>query len=74
MSDWVIIRIGLEDPEDIELVQMMANVPIDWKKYIKKIAVKEGRYVPAKILYQHDYFKPESSERIYRQTEEDSEH
>ena len=73
MSDWVIIRIDLEDPDEVEAIKMVANVPADWKKYMKKLAKKDGRYVVSKLLYELNYFKPESAMIIHKRIEKESE-
>ena len=73
MGDHVVLRFPFNDPDKPEVVDVLANVPVDWEKYLKKIADKEGRYIPANILYDKDYYHPESMEKIYKRTERDSE-
>ncbi len=43
MSNFLIIRIPFNKPDKPEIVEFLANVPIDWKKYLKEVAQKEKR-------------------------------
>ena len=55
------MRFPFDDPEKPEVVEVLANVPIDWKKYLKKKVTevkKEGRYIVANILYRDKYYHP----------------
>ncbi|HID31665.1 MAG TPA: hypothetical protein EYP19_16915 [Desulfobacterales bacterium] len=75
MTDWVILRFPFDNPERPEVIEVLANVPIDWKQYLKKKAGevdKEGRYVIANILYEYEYFYPEAMEEIYKKVEKES--
>ena len=76
MGDHVVLRFPFDDPDKPEVVDVLANVPVDWKKYLKGKAdeiQKEGRYIPANILYDKDYYFPESMEKIHKRAEKDSE-
>ena len=72
MSDWAVIRLDLENPDEAELVTILANVPMHWYDYMETQAIKPGRYVAAKILYQHEYYQPPSARKGHKDTEEDS--
>jgi len=61
MSDWIILRFPFDDPQKPEMIEVLANVPMDWKKYLKKKArevKKEGRYIVADLLYKDEYYSP----------------
>ena len=54
MTDWVILRFPLEEPEKPEVIEVLANVPENWKAYLEKTAnrtKKKGRYLVASIKY-----------------------
>lgn len=76
MSDWLVIRIPLDDPNDAEVIESLSNVPLDWKEYLEKVAEKTGkpgRYVAADILYNEgDAFYPKNKEKEYEKTEKES--
>ena len=79
MSDWVLIRFDLDNPDKGEVVTILANAPLDWKKYMKDKAsqsgkyVVEGRYIVAKLLYNLEYYAPEEMEQQHKQAESDAE-
>lgn len=73
MSDFLIIRIPLDDPSKPEIVEFLANVPINWKKYLKQVAKRErkkGRYLVANLEYDLDYFYPKKEEKIFEKVEQ----
>lgn len=72
MSDWVVIRLDLDDPEVGELVAVLPNVPLNWYDYMETKAHKTGRYVAAKILYDTEYYWPVTAAEEHRRTEESS--
>lgn len=76
MSDWLVIRIPLDDPNDAEVVESLSNVPLDWKEHLEKTAQKigkPGRYVAADILYDvGDAFYPKVKQEQYKETEKES--
>lgn len=77
MGDWVILRFPFDDPEKPEVIKVLANIPHDWKKYLKKKAEevkKEGRYIAAHVLYHKaEYFYPESMKKVHERVEKESE-
>ena len=76
MSDYLVIRIPFNKPFKPEIVEFLAVVPIDWKKYLKEIAEKEkkdGRYIVANLKYDLDYFYPEKEKEMYESTEKRTE-
>ena len=76
MSDWLIIRIPLNNPNKIEVVDVLPNVPIKWQDYLDKVAEREkkpGRYLVANTLYKEgEAFYPPKKRRKYHQTEKNS--
>ena len=75
MGDYAILRINIENPDESELVKIIANVPLNWTKYLKQVAEEtgiNGRYVAATILYDNDYFLPESVRESYELVEKSS--
>ena len=75
MSDWLILRFPLDDPQKPEVIEVLANVPSDWKQYLEKKAKeikKEGRYIAANILYDNDSYYPDSAREKHKTTEEKS--
>lgn len=76
MSDWLIVRIPFDDPEKVEVVKQLSNVPLNWKDYLEKIAKrtkKPGRYVVTNILYQEgEAFFPQNKKVEYQKTEKES--
>lgn len=73
MSDFLIIRIPLDDPNKPEIVEFLANVPINWITYLKQVAKKEkkkGRYLVANLEYNLDYFYPEKEKKIFKKVEQ----
>ena len=76
MSDYLIIRIPFNKPSKPEIVEFLAVVPIDWKKYLKEVAEKEkkdGRYIVANLKYDLDYFYPEKKKEMYESREKRTE-
>ena len=76
MSDFLVIRIPFNKPDKPEIVKFLPNVPINWKKYLKEIAIKEkkeGRYLVANLKYDLDYFYPEKNKKRYKRLEKRSE-
>jgi len=76
MGDWIILRFPFDDPENPEVIEVLANAPNDWKKYLKKKAEeikKEGRYIVANILYDDEYYYPESMKKVHERVEKESE-
>lgn len=72
MGDWVILRFPLDDPEKPEVVEVLANAPIKWKQYLKNKAnkiKKKGRYIVTNILYDQEYYYPESLKKRYKKVE-----
>lgn len=41
MSDWLIVRIPFDDPQNPEIIEVLSNVPINWKDYLEKVAKKQ---------------------------------
>ena len=75
MSDWLVLRFPLDEPDDPEVVEVLAEVPVDWAAFLKHKAhqiKKPGRYLAADILYGIDYYYPESSRIVYEKVEKDS--
>jgi len=75
MGDWAVLRLDLDSPDDSELVKIVANVPLDWRKYLEKVSKEvgvNGRYVAANILYNEDVYLPEGMRRFYECVEEES--
>ncbi len=76
MSDWLTIRIPFNKPDKPEIIEILADVPLNWKKYLRQMAnktKKAGRYLAANILYNvGEAFYPESTEKEYKQTEKKS--
>jgi len=75
MGDWAILRLDLDNPEEGDLVKILANVPLDWKKYTSKVAEeysKPGRYVPVLLLYDKEAYFPVELEQHYKAVEKDS--
>jgi len=75
MGDWVILRFPFDDPKKPEVIEVLANVPNHWKEYIKKKAKeigREGRYIVANILYDNEYYYPESMKKIHEKVEKES--
>ena len=75
MGDWAIIRLDVNNPEEGELVKIIANVPLDWNKYLTQVIKehgKEGRYLPVYIMYDKEKYHPESLKDLYEQVERDS--
>jgi hypothetical protein len=76
MGDWIILRFPFDDPENPEVIEVLANVPTNWKEYLKKKAEeikKEGRYIVANFLYDNEYYYPASMEKIHKKVEKESE-
>ena len=76
MGDWIILRFPFDDPENPEVIEVLANAPNDWEKYLKKKAEeikKEGRYIVANILYDDEYYYPESMKKVHERVEKESE-
>lgn len=76
MGDWVILRFPFDDPGKPEVIEVLANMPTNWKKYLKKKTErikKEGRYIVANILYDNEYYYPESMKKIHEKLEKESE-
>lgn len=76
MSDWLVVRIPFNKPSQPEIVEVLADIPLDWKKYLLQIANKTkraGRYLVANILYNvGEAFYPKSAEKEYKQMEKKS--
>jgi len=75
MGDQVILLFPFDDPDNPEVVEVLANVPNNWKKYLKKKAhetKKYGRYVVANILYDDEYYFPESMKKIHEKVEKET--
>jgi len=72
MTDWIVGLIPFEgNPDDIEIVEVLANPPLDWKEFLKELAhktKKEGRYVVFSAHYDLDYIYPESLKEKYDET------
>ena len=76
MGDYVILLFPFDDPDNPEVVDVLANVPNNWKKYLKKKAhkiKKHGRYIVANILYDDEYYFPESMKKVHEKVEKESE-
>ena len=76
MGDHVILRFPLDDPDNPEVVDVLANVPVHWKKYLKDKAheiKKPGRYIVSNILYDEEYYYPESIKKKHKKVEKESE-
>ena len=79
MSDWAIIKLDLDHPAKGEVITILANAPLDWKKYMKDKASQSGkyevagRYIVAKLLYNLEYYAPEEMEQQHKQAESDAE-
>ncbi len=58
MGDWVILRFPFDDPEKPEVIEVLANVPTNWKGYLKEKQRKskkkeEGpsmKFKPARLI------------------------
>jgi len=75
MSDHVILRFPFDDPDNPEVVDVLANVPVHWKKYLKERArtvKKPGRYIVSNILYDEEYYYPESMRKKHKKNEKAS--
>lgn len=76
MSDWIVIRIPYDKPNQPEIVEILADIPLSWKKYLHRVAKrtkKSGRYLAANILYNEgDAFYPEKTAKDYHRTEKES--
>ena len=75
MGDWAIVRLDLDNPEEGDLVKILANVPMNWKVYTSKVAEeygKPGRYVPVLLLYGKDIYYPIELEKHYKEVEKGS--
>ena len=75
MGDWAILRLDLDDPHEGDLVDILANPPMNWKVYTSKVAEeygKPGRYIPVLMLYGKDIYFPKELEQHYKQVEKDS--
>lgn len=75
MSDWVILRFPFDQPDKPEVVEVLANVPLNWNKFLKEKAIrlkKEGRYIVANLLYGKEYYYPESKKQQQQKVEKDS--
>lgn len=76
MSDWLIVRISDNNPNKVEVVEVLANVPSNWKRYLQKVAKQKkkcGRYIAANLLYgQGDAFYPSRLKKKIRKTEKQS--
>lgn len=76
MGDHVILRFPFDDPDNPEVVDVLANVLVHWKKYLKETAhkiKKPGRYIASNILYDDEYYYPESMEKDHKKIERESE-
>ena len=76
MGDYVILRFPFDNPDNPEVVDVLANVPVHWKKYLKDKAnkiKKPGRYIVSNILYDNEYYYPESIKKDHKKTEKESE-
>ncbi|OGK41495.1 hypothetical protein A2954_00645 [Candidatus Roizmanbacteria bacterium RIFCSPLOWO2_01_FULL_37_12] len=72
MSDYLIIRIPFDNPSKPEIIEFLANVPLDWKKYLIQVAnrvQKKGRYVVANLEYDFDHFYPAKKEATFKKVE-----
>jgi len=44
MTDWIVGLIPFEgDPNDIEIIEVLANPPLDWKEFLKELRIKLKR-------------------------------
>jgi len=72
MSDWIVALIPFKgNPDDIEIVEVLANPPLNWKKFLKELSSKtkkRGRYVVFSAHYDLDYYYPPSLKKKYEQT------
>jgi len=72
MTDWIIALIPFDgNPDDIQIVEVLANPPLNWKKFLKELAnktKKKGRYVVFSAHYNLDYYYPPSMKKKYRKT------
>ena len=76
MGDWIILRFPFNNPEKPEVIEVLANVPTNWKEYLKKKAQetnKQGRFIVANILYDDEYYYPESMKKTHKKVEKESE-
>ena len=76
MSDWLVLRFPPNKPDKPEVVEVLANVPINWKAFLAqkaKALKRKGRYLAANILYEDEYFYPESEKKAYKSVEKNSE-
>ena len=68
--------IPFDKPNQPEAVEMLADVPLSWKKYLGQVAKKTkkpGRYLAANILYNEgESFYPNAVTKHYHQTEKES--
>ncbi len=76
MSDWIVIRIPFDKPNKPEIVESLADIPLNWKKYLSQVAEKTkktGRYLVANIMYNEgEAFYPKTIAKDYHQTEKES--
>jgi len=75
MGDWAVLRLDLDNPDESELVKIVANVPLNWQKYLKTVSEEvglKGRYVAANILYSRGVYYPEDMKGIYELVEKES--
>ena len=72
MSDWLIVRIPFDDPQNPEIIEVLSNVPINWRDYLEKVTKntkKPGRYLAANLLYKEgEAFYPKTRKRKYKKT------
>jgi len=72
MGDNIILRFPFNDPQKPEIIEVLANVPTNWREYLKRKAKKykkKGRYIVANILYNKEYYYPESMKKIHKKAE-----
>ena len=76
MSDWIVIRTPFDKPNKPDIIEILAEVPLDWKKYLRRVAnktKKAGRYLAANLLYNEgEAFYPKTTAKNYHQTEKES--
>ena len=75
MGDWLVVYFNKDNPKKGELVDILANVPLDWEPYLKKVAEeygKSGRYIPAFIMYNQQIYHPPELKEMYEAQEKKS--
>jgi len=70
ITDWIVALIPFEgDPDDIEIIEVLANPPLNWKKFLKELAnktKKKGRYLVFSAHYDMDAYYPQNLKKKYK--------